>query len=1002
MKPLDAVFQRLGLQKENGLFHFNDMEWAGVFPQKTEYALKRIQPEAIFCFNKEPVILFFESPEDEAEIHKKCWNFNKTPVIIINTHGSVKIYNGFSFDAQKSSLHKLAAESRLKHFSYQSIVTGELWREFGKKLSSKKRLDYKLLKNIEDARNILIEQGNLHHSTANKLIGRLVFTRYLIDRKIKIDYSAANNGVLTNEELLALIKDRDALYDFFEFLNTRFKGDLFPLNGEKEDVTPGHLEVLFRLFRGDVIKTGQRSLFDIYNFDIIPVELVSNIYEYFIGKDKQEKNKSFYTPPFLVDYILEQMAGDRFKRASELESISCKVLDPSCGSGIFLVETLRRQILEYKQNNPHIEASQPEFKESIKALLVDNIFGIDKDKEALEIAVFSLYITLLDFFEEPRDINGFEFPNLLGTNLIEADFFDTRHPFNKNFRQTGFDLILGNPPWGKVKSPYLEYIEARAKEEGKNIKISNKEVAQAFMLRASDFSSPHTVCCLVVTSKILYNLKAREFREYFLSHFYIDEVFEISPVRKDVFTRAVGPAALVKYRFAFGESTGDNRVLHLSLKPNPSFSCLKSILIEKNDIKEIRQKYFLDYDWVWKVLLYGNVLDFYFIKKLKDKKRFTSIDDLLTDEDSTLIIGEGVQACAGDSYDASHLVGRPFIDTDKKSRDFFHFYINPSPPNKWTQAIVHRNRDRNLFDRPLLLVRGTTKPDFTLVACTSGQGIVFTDSGIAIKSFGDKKVLQCLLGIMASEFSTYFMFMTGSSLGVEREQIYPEELRQIPVVLNENLIPPVEELLKLHKRKYNPTDEEFALGEPDAEIERAIKELNALVLKVYELDEKERDLLDYALNVSIPILKGNVENVEKNPSRQPGEDDLSNYARLFVNHFSQFHNDDESGYFQVDIYKTSSLVAMNFSIVREKPINNILWKDNPIEEEVIELLAGMSFQKLSDRLFIQKDVKGIWKDSFYIIKPSQFKYWHRAVARLDIIEFENSMLDSQMEKEKNG
>jgi hypothetical protein len=878
-------------------------------------------------------------------------------------------------------------------------VSGQLWREYKREFSGRNRLDYKLLKNIEAARDILIKDQNLKSSIANKLIGRLIFTRYLIDRRIRIGYQI-NDGLLTGNDFLELLRDQDALYDFFELLNTKFKGDLFPLNGEKDAVSHENLEVLYRLFSGDEIKTGQRSLFNIYDFDIIPIEFVSNIYEYFIGKDKQEKNKSFYTPPFLVDYILKRTVTPHLDK--ETGSISCKVLDPSCGSGIFLVETLRLIIMRFKELNPDSRPSQTEFKKAINRLLIENIYGIDKDKDALEIAIFSMYITLLDFFEEPKDINGFEFPHLIGTNFIKADFFNTDHPFNNKFGEGGdkvqLNFIIGNPPWGKVDSPYMKYIKDRENEEKREIKVSNKQIAQAFMVRVSDFCSPHTTCALIITSKILYNLQANTFRNYFVNNFFIDEVLEISSVRHQIFVQVVGPAAILTFRYAFDKNTENNKVEHIALKPNPMFFLFKSILIEKYDYKEIKQEFFNEYDWLWKVLVYGSVLDFYFIKRLHNKKVFSNtIKSVLDNKTHNLVYGEGVQrtGLGGDKNDASHLIGKPFLDTDKK--DLARFYIRIRSESIWTSLTAHRPKKtkRDLFKALILLVKSGLENDFKLTASISEKDVVYTHSILGIKSIDQTSILEILLGLINSSLMTYFIFITGSSTGIEREQIISRELYPFPVILESKIAEKVKIILELHKKTYGGNVDEFRLGGDEDEIIKVEKDLNELILKLYKISESERDLLDYAFEISIPILQ---DKENRKPFKRTSEFELEDYARLFIDHFSRFHSNKETGYFCVEIYQTAHIAAMNFKVTPRKPEKILSWRIDLETGAIIELMAGLAFQKVSNKLFIQKDVKGLNKNSFYVIKPNQYKYWHRAIARLDIIEFENTMLESRLDK----
>ena len=89
------------------------------------------------------------------------------------------------------------------------------------------------------------------------------------------------------------------------------------------------------------MEDGSQALFDVYDFSILPVEFISNVYERFIGKENQEKEGAYYTPLFLAEYVVENTVSRYLRTTTESK---CRVLDPACGSGIFLVETLRRII----------------------------------------------------------------------------------------------------------------------------------------------------------------------------------------------------------------------------------------------------------------------------------------------------------------------------------------------------------------------------------------------------------------------------------------------------------------------------------------------------------------------------------------------------------------------------------------------------------------------------------------------------------------------------------
>ncbi len=1001
MFSIPNIFTQLEMTSQNGLFIFEEKKWLGQFSQKVEYALFKIKPFALFEFNKEPLVLFFDEPKSEEEfftINEQCWNFNKAPIIFINYKNENLICNGFSFDHDAKLLSRLAGIKNLKDFSYWNIVTGQLWDEYQKSLKKENRVDFKLLKNIEEARDELINTLKLDKSITNKLIGRLIFARYLIDRKVSLDFKFEKKHNLSKENLPDLILDKGELYRFFNFLKTEFNGDLFPITKSENDVNSSHLDILHKLFSGSEIKSRQGSLFNIYNFDIIPVEFISNVYEYFLGKEKQESSKAFYTPPFLVDYILSQTVIPYFRKK---DTPSCKVLDPACGSGIFLVETLRLIIAKFKTLNPDLKPSTKKYKNEIKKLLINNIFGIDLNKDALEIAVFSLYITLLDFFEEPKDIKNFRFPPLFGTNFFEGDFFKVNQDYNKVLEKKKLDFILGNPPWGKVEgSPYMEYISKREKKEEKKIAVSNKQIAQAFMVRVSDFCQRHTKCSLIIPSRVLYNLLAANFRRYFVNKFFIKEIFEISAVRKLVFANATEPAAILTYCFANDDETNENMVEHISLKPNPFFALFKSILIEKYDYKEVKQSYFKMYDWIWKVLVYGSVLDFYLVKKLKNKNLYSNtFSQILNDDNEEIIQSNGVTIGnkKEDTKDnALHLLGLPFIEINKtkkrKSGDLSRYYLRIRPNSFFDVPKVIRPRNPKLFKKTILLIRSGLDQNFNFVASISYDDVVFNNSVCGIRG-ENIPLLENLLGLINSSLSKYYIFITGSYTGIKQEKFLNDELDDFPVIYDKEIIQKVKTLLKLNKEKYS----ESKFNED--EIIQTEKELNSLIFELYKLNNIEQNLMDYAFNISIPIVRqgDSVKKRYKNfypykPLKQKSSE-LKKYTQIVLEYYNNNHKNKED-YLQADIYCTKHIVAINFKLLTTRPEKDIIWNDS--DGNYIEFLASIAFSKVSSRLFIQKDLKGIRERSFYVIKPNQYKYWHPAIAHLDIIEFDNKMINQKL------
>ena len=122
------------------------------------------------------------------------------------------------------------------------------------------------------------------------------------------------------------------MYELFRYLKEKFNGNLFELSGELNDTNLNQdVFSLISTFLSGKEKqgTGQQSLFSMYDFDIIPVSLISNIYEILLGEEKQKTDKAFYTPEYLAKYIVEQVL-DKEEIKERLIT-----LDPSCGSRDF-------------------------------------------------------------------------------------------------------------------------------------------------------------------------------------------------------------------------------------------------------------------------------------------------------------------------------------------------------------------------------------------------------------------------------------------------------------------------------------------------------------------------------------------------------------------------------------------------------------------------------------------------------------------------------------------
>ena len=989
---LQEIYSKLQLTDDCLIHPSTDSNWKNKvsFPSRLMHLLENNDLlktlDAFFCFDNKPLILFFSSCHDKEALHKAIWNLNEAPIVIIDEKNAVEIYNGYSLNKETKLLERIGGADKLSDFAYFELVTGKTWEKYQKELSHKNRVDYRLLENIEETQKKL-ESDGINQETANALLGKIIFIRYLIDRKVRLHFNNVPK-YWENDDLCELLKNKHNFWSFLQYLENSekgFNGDMFRMTKTEFDNIPEQsLTWLIKLLQGEDIATGQLSFFDLYDFSILPIEFISNVYEKFIGKENQNENGAYYTPTFIVDYIVSETIEKKLKESNDYK---CKVLDPSCGSGIFLVESLRKIIEKYIEIHNITETNTEDFRKALSSIAKENIFGIDKDKSAIQVAVFSVYLTLLNY-QEPADIEHFKFPNLLGSNFICSDTFDTNNTELKHFenQKHQFDYIVGNPPWKRGGIKKGSCCEKYLKQYKLLDKIGNKELAQAFVLRCMDFTNANTQCALVLVSKVLYNLDSKKFRTFVLDKLYINQVFELAPVRKEVFNKsndpAVAPACILFFKNAFDENTDNNIITHIALKPSRFFSMFKVFSLTRNDIQDIQQKKLKDFDWLWKVLVYGSYLDFIFLKRLKS---INTINDIITQKKWS--IHQGYKDTDGDNcIDTKELNQWNCLENKKIKR-----YYVPSTLPKWGKEYVGYIYKSNgviatdIYTAPFLVIKDGVSSNLKSISAICYHNAIYNDSITSISGGNiDLDTLRNMIGILNSSLFSYYNLMTFSSSGIEREHTHDAEKTNVPYCVGLN-----ETVAELEKQ-YNVVNN-LTLIDCDTEnkIESLINKIERLIAESLHYSEREKNLIDYAVNISIPLAI-KPRGYERIFSIINLNDTLlTDYAQIYINRFANGFN-NISKRFVVEIHYSQQIIGMFFKVIDPIDFHNEIELINT-DNDLFSIVIKLSSKQVTNRLFIQKDIRGFEKNMFYIFKPNERRLWHQAIAHLDVNEFADAM-----------
>lgn len=531
-----------------------------------------------------PVVYFSQFEEIDAaalaQLYRSVWSQGKAPLLYVISPQEILVFNGYDGPPSRDNPDDILSNDEahryrlLRHLQslydietarqkianqlrdYRRILldTGAFWQtEDGQHINRKKRADQRLLDSMSELRRRLLSM-KLSSEVAYALLGRSIFIRYLEDRSILTETWVAQitNGFAQNY-LKALDSD-EVTYDLlFDYLHQRFNGDIFPVDErERREVNKDHLGLIKRFLQKEDLETGQLSFWP-YDFSCVPIELISGIYDTFLSDETREKLGAYYTPLPLVDLIIEETLPP------EKITPGMTILDPACGSGVFLVRAYQRLIEAWKQHNQaHPSASQ------LTALMQQSLFGVDVKLNAVKIAAFSLCLSMLDYLKNDEIIQeNFRFPRMEKANLIRANFFSRK--IDSIFSDKRFDKIVGNPPWGDktLKGLALKWVTKEGLPTGDN------QLAQAFLYRAPWFCKQHGEVAMLAPTKstiIVSSDTHQAFRQKFFDMYYVRAVVNFSTLVYELFLDSLSPCVALFYQSE--QPTEQSKLIYATPKPS--------------------------------------------------------------------------------------------------------------------------------------------------------------------------------------------------------------------------------------------------------------------------------------------------------------------------------------------------------------------------------------------------------------------------------------------------
>lgn len=1073
---LDAAYSRLGFGEGELLDATTEpsdatsKEWVN----KGDWLAlaKKVGAEKVFFVNDYPVVVFVEqstaNPDEWMHYFNSVWCMARPQMLFLAREGDLSVLNLTKKPARKGespsqhdrllSAAKATADvlDKLHAYRREQVESGRLFED--ERFGFDDRADRALVRDLGRVRKALIDAG-LQSGYAHALIGRSIFIRYLEDRRVlnedyfrKVAKKDKDHWNPVLDEAISahidfgggqpilypyVLKNKGFTYALFGKLATDFNGDMFPVDHEEEKaVQQTHLNILHQFLLGG---KDENLFFFAYRFDIIPIELISSIYEKFYSLQKQRRRDegSYYTPSALVDFVLaETLTQDVLVKTP-------RVLDPACGSGIFLVEAFRR-IVRYRVGKER----RPLTSQDLRDILRDQIAGIDISSEAIRVAAFSLYLAMLHYLDPPNIQKHKRLPCLTFSTrsktlseqhfdiLIASDAFSiTKTVSNKAVRERFLsncaDVVIGNPPWGAPPANLPKELQsdggiAWCAEQTPKLIVGDKERSQTFLHRTRNLLKPGGRAGLLVSTGVFFKRQknTKLFRQQWLEAVSLRKVVNFAAVRYAFFQNSSDPSdpgrqgAIAPFAAVMFDNTPpppESRFAYWSAKETAFVKRVQAVVLNSVDVRSASQADYQRDDTLWKIYWWGGHRDHAFIQRLRLAPSFQQVVD--PDGDRMRV---GFQE-ASRKDPAGWLKNYPEFDTD----DFERYGELPVNKFKNPPKRIHRRREKNIYQGPRLLIkRGidqNKEEGGRIAARFETAKFSFRDSihcaplgnGNGKKPILTNDLAKVILAILWSSLTRYYLFLTSGTWGLWHDEVKKDVLYSLPIRFPESaklkarITKAVDALRELPDEVQDaglfPTTG-ILKPDRDKKIRELESDLDDAVFKLFDLTDGERERILEFCSLELDLFYRGMKSDAVLPIDWPDgfphfgrREDLDNasvkhnelckYVATFLDLWEP-QLQDQGGRLRWRIIRPNEISSMTAVLFEtETPNEPLPPPAKSDEDEWKSLLARLDKSTLmptrSKRVYIDGLVRIVTDSEIAIIKRNEHRIWTRSAARDD-------------------
>lgn len=663
--------------------------------------------------------VFFAAPQDErplvpqafiyvsndgrddpqfAELHKRLWSWGGVPLLYRKVAGEIQLYrcahdpdflskDGTAVCKPFKTLQLGARIASLEAWwDAEQLRNNTLWddpRTCRLMLSATKSAHRNLIDTIQYLYHELIDEHILPDQLCRRLLILSLLIAYLEERDVlRPDFFA--NFRPAASRFFEVLRDGPALVAMLGELERRFNGNVFALTNHETTalLSSEDLERFARFVEGYEEPGGQLALWQLYSFKDLPVELLSQVYQVFV----LNSDTAIYTPPSLVRLILEEALP--WERLDQLVDSGQIVLDPACGSGVFLVEVYKRLVLHWRRRNGWARPDTNQLRQ-----LLEHVHGVDVEEAAIELATFSLCLAMCDALE-PAEIRSSLnlFPRLEGTSLHNRCFFEAKEC---GLIAPPVGAVVGNPPFrSDLTTPGARRrYDAYVQEHGH---LADKQLAYLFLHEAMTLLADDGVAAMIQPAGFLYNLHAGPFRRTFLARWNVRELLDFVSIR-GLFKKGHADPKVIVVVATTLTPTANSKVLHAVFRRSGRATAEQGFDIDYYDLHWVDPRSATQNVDVWRANLLGGgrILDF-----LTRLRRYRTLRDYATTRGWDF--GEGyIAGKKGTSNPAGHLIGARLLPTQALSAlgiDATQLEDVPNQP-------IKRPKSASRFTPPMLLVK---------------------------------------------------------------------------------------------------------------------------------------------------------------------------------------------------------------------------------------------------------------------------------------------------------